>query len=124
MLISKRHFAENNGDVNDLEFCSDCGTMLRKKGNGMWCPKCRRLRPMKGATAVETTEKNTSNAIYVLDSEDDSVRKAARTCPACGNEEAYQWFSSISGEHAGVKGERTVEHYRCTKCAHTWSESH
>jgi DNA-directed RNA polymerase subunit M/transcription elongation factor TFIIS len=72
---------------------------------------------------VKGAEERKPNALYVVDTPEDAVRKVARTCPECGNDEAYQWFSSVSGEHAGVRRERTVEHHRCTKCAHLWSES-
>ncbi len=64
-----------------------------------------------------------ADSVYVLDSQESRVREVTRTCPECKNDKAYQWFSSVSGEHAGVGRERTVEHYRCTRCAHSWSES-
>lgn len=91
----------------------------------MWCPKCKKSSPMEAKTEVKMTRRSKSNAVYVVErrQETSARKKAAKTCPKCGNEEAYQWFSSIAGEHAGVKGERTVEHCKCTNCGHSWSES-
>jgi DNA-directed RNA polymerase subunit M/transcription elongation factor TFIIS len=89
----------------------------------MWCPKCKKPSPIIAGAEVKAPGRNKSNAVYVVDTQENAARKATRTCPKCGNEEAYQWFSSIAGEHAGVKGERTVEHYKCTDCGHLWSES-
>lgn len=57
--------------------------------------------------------------IVVLDRE--SLEKANRECPRCGNREAYRWVSSFSGEHAGVRKERDIEHLRCARCGHTWA---
>lgn len=106
-----------------MEFCSDCGTLLRRKGEGMWCSKCRKLTHPGAGTDVRTAEGDRADSVYVLDQQESGVREVTRTCPECRNDKAYQWFSSVSGEHAGVGRERTVEHYRCTRCAHSWSES-
>lgn len=110
--------------MRELEFCSNCGTVLKEGREGLWCPKCRKLVRAKLKVDVKTMEKDNVDSIYVVDESRNSVRRVSRTCPRCKNEEAYQWFSSISGEHAGVRRERTVEHFRCTSCAHSWSESY
>jgi len=112
-----------NRNVGVLEFCDDCGTVLRERREGIWCPKCKKLTQSKSRTRVRMAKRSRANAIHVLDSPKSSVRRVPRTCPKCKNEGVYQWFSSVSGEHAGVRRERTVEHYRCTNCAHSWSES-
>ena len=115
---------KNNGNVRELEFCSNCGTVLKETGEGLWCPKCRKLGGAKLEVDVKAVERDKMDSIYVVGESKNSVRRVSRTCPRCQNEEAYQWFSSISGELAGVRHERTVEHLRCARCAHSWSESH
>lgn len=113
-----------------MRFCGDCGSYLVKKGEEYWCPRCQRLLQLKAVTEDEAesiTEKTSrseqSDAVYFSDINEDNSVKVARSCPKCGNEEAFRWFSNISGEHAGISRERTVEHYRCTKCSHSWSSS-
>jgi len=90
------------------------------------CPKCGStiradLQIQLKNTKKEKFEKPSS--IYVFNNRKDEYVKTTQTCPECGNDEAFQWFSRVSGEHAGVGTERTVEHFRCTKCAHYWNKS-
>ena len=61
--------------------------------------------------------------IYVIDDSLKDSPKTSRQCPKCSNNQASYWLSTISGEHAGIRQERTVEHYRCTNCNHTWTET-
>jgi DNA-directed RNA polymerase subunit M/transcription elongation factor TFIIS len=68
-------------------------------------------------------QKAFSDAVYVIDGPQDNRIKVSRVCPNCGNGEALRLISSVSGEHAGVRQERTVDHFRCTKCSHSWGES-
>jgi DNA-directed RNA polymerase subunit M/transcription elongation factor TFIIS len=67
-----------------------------------------------------TTEQ--SDFIYVSKNKETDYVRIFRECPECGNKKAFQWFSGVSGEHAGVARERAVEHFRCTRCSHTWAE--
>lgn len=71
---------------------------------------------------VSVEKKETTN-IHVISKPNVEHVKVSRTCPECGNRMAYRWFSTITGEHAGIRRERTVEHFRCTKCSHQWSKS-
>lgn len=96
--------------------------MIRTK-EGFQCPKCGKVLRVKTAKQLEKRESaNQSDYVYVSEDKDDSSR-IARACPKCGNPEALYWFSGVSGEHAGVARERTVEHFKCTRCSHSWTES-
>lgn len=64
-----------------------------------------------------------SSAVFVVDKSDVDYAKVSRECPECGNDEAFHWVSTLSGEHAGIRRERTIEHFRCTRCSHSWSTS-
>ena len=46
-----------------------------------------------------------------------------RTCPDCGNREAYRSVNVSLGEHAGVNTDRSVEKFKCVKCGHNWVEN-
>jgi len=105
-----------------MRFCDECGSYLRETAEGLWCPKCKRLIFSRPRVEAKKVEKK-SPAIYVVDKSKEHYAKVSRTCPKCGNGEAFRWFSSISGEHAGIRRERTLEHFKCTKCSHSWSKS-
>ena len=68
-------------------------------------------------------KRETVDAIVVVDKVRDEGNVVSKQCPKCGNSEAYCWVSAISGEHAGVRREITLEHLKCTKCSHEWTET-
>jgi len=91
---------------------------------GFSCPKCGDLvRAKTGLIEVRKISPAESEPIYVVEDSGREASRVSRTCPRCGNDQAVDWFSSISGEHAGVRQERTVEHFRCTRCLHSWAET-
>jgi len=106
-----------------MRFCNGCGTYLREMKGGLWCPKCKKLIPRNGVVVPRGVERSDLTAIHVVDSSKADYVKVSRMCPKCGNSEAYRRFSRISGEHAGVRRERTVEHFTCTKCSHSWAKT-
>ncbi len=106
-----------------MKFCDDCGSFLRKTREGLWCPKCKKSTGSEAKVRIASDKKRDSNAIYVVDKSTEDYVKISRSCPECGNQEVFRWFSRISGEHAGIGRERTVEHFRCTNCSHQWAES-
>lgn len=87
------------------------------------CPKCGKLVPSKPEVEKKIVRRLNQDAIYVIDEPKDNYVKVSRLCPNCGNGEAFHWSSTAIGEHAGVRQERTIEHFRCTKCTHMWVES-
>ncbi len=72
---------------------------------------------------MKKSKENVAEGIYVIDQPADHRARLSQACPKCGNREAFHWVSNISGEHAGVRRERTVEHFQCTKCAYSWSKT-
>ena len=107
-----------------MEFCDKCGSYMKKTEDRFVCQKCGKVT--KAITEKQLGEKRKiehSNSIYVVDSSPDKSAKVTQVCPNCGNEEALRWFSRVSGEHAGVRTERTIEHFKCTKCSHMWSKT-
>jgi DNA-directed RNA polymerase subunit M/transcription elongation factor TFIIS len=96
--------------------------MIREK-RGFVCPKCGNLASGIGSARLERVKRiKRSEAVYVVNSQPDGNVRVSQSCPECGNGEAFHWFSGVSGEHAGVGTERTVEHFKCTRCAHSWSK--
>jgi DNA-directed RNA polymerase subunit M/transcription elongation factor TFIIS len=107
-----------------MRFCDKCGSRMREEKNDFLCPKCGNVVHAKGEARAKNVKKTEQpNSIYVVSDEPNEHAKATQVCPKCGNTEAFYWYSGISGEHAGVRREATIEHFRCTKCSHTWNMS-
>jgi len=97
---------------------------MKKTMDGFECRKCGNVVHASTGIQTENMKKiERSSSIYVVGSSEDEYVKVSQVCPKCGNEEAFRWFSGVSGEHAGIRRERTVEHFRCTKCSHSWSKT-
>jgi len=108
----------------DMKFCDKCGSYMKVTKNGFSCRKCGNVIPADpGIHAKTIKRKERSTPIHVVASSEDEYLKVSQVCPKCGNEEAFRWFSGVSGEHAGIGRERTVEHFKCTKCSHSWSKT-
>jgi DNA-directed RNA polymerase subunit M/transcription elongation factor TFIIS len=105
-----------------MKFCSKCGSYMKKTKNGFLCRKCGNIVHVRIQTK-NTDVMERPSSIYIVDSSEDKYVKVSQTCPKCGNSEAFRWFSGVSGEHAGIRRERTIEHFRCTKCLHSWSKT-
>lgn len=105
-----------------MKFCDECGSYMEKTIRGFTCPKCGNEAPYE---TNEFDKRNNSyvDPIYVVRATQDGRARVNQTCPRCGNNEAFRLFSTSSGEHAGIRQERTVEHFKCTKCSYSWSRS-
>ena len=105
-----------------MRFCERCGSYMQRTSNGLRCPKCGK-EINTGVVEVRRATSPHPDPVYVVENIDDEVAKVSQRCPRCGNAEAYRIGYSIQGEHAGVKQDRSVERFRCTKCLHTWTIS-
>jgi DNA-directed RNA polymerase subunit M/transcription elongation factor TFIIS len=103
-----------------MKFCESCGGYLKKTREGYICTKCGNASKIE---VVEVTKlAPTSKPTDVLDSSTLEYLRTAETCPRCGNNEAFHSLGFVSGEHAGVRQERAMERFTCTKCGHSWSK--
>ena len=103
-----------------MKFCELCRGYMTRTKDGYTCSKCghKTQAEMVEVTRLATSDKPTA----VLDSSRLEYMRVARACPKCGNNEAFHSLGFISGEHAGVRQERAMERFTCTKCGHSWSE--
>jgi DNA-directed RNA polymerase subunit M/transcription elongation factor TFIIS len=93
---------------------------MTKTRNGYTCSKCgnKTQTEIVEVTQMRPPDKPTD----VLDPSKLEYTKVAETCPKCRNNEAFHSLGFISGEHAGVRQERAMERFTCTKCGHSWSK--
>ena len=93
---------------------------MRGTTDGFVCTKCGHQVKTEIVDVVKI-QPNLSSAVDVLDRSKLEYRKVVQVCPRCGNEEAFHSLGLVSGEHAGVRQERSMQRYTCTKCGHSWS---
>ena len=94
---------------------------MRQVRGGFKCSKCG---AEENASAIEVKEikPNITSSVDFVSESNENFTRVAKTCPNCGNDEAFSKVSFSSGEHAGVRQERSVERLTCTKCRHSWTE--
>ncbi|BFI73880.1 transcription factor S [Nanoarchaeota archaeon] len=100
-----------------MKFCPKCGTLMKKEGDYLVCPKCGFKEKLKENNISVFNEKvNKSSEITVIEQEyrlypvDNEV-----VCPKCGQKGAYFWSIQT---RAGDEGE--TKFYRCIHCGYTW----
>ncbi|MFQ6054290.1 MAG: hypothetical protein ACE5OO_08705 [Candidatus Bathyarchaeia archaeon] len=103
-----------------MKFCDVCGSYMEMTAGGYSCPRCGN-RVEAGAVEVWRTRGSQPGGVHVVDGSIDRSLLVNRICPRCGYPKALRRISMISGEHAGVKKERTSEQYKCARCFHTWT---
>jgi DNA-directed RNA polymerase subunit M/transcription elongation factor TFIIS len=102
-------------------FCDRCGTFLKRTSKGMTCPRCGYVDEVS-VIEVKRARNPAERSVYVVKEVVDAP-VANQTCPSCGHNEAYRAVVSTQGEHAGVKQDRALERYTCTKCHHSWTRN-
>jgi len=106
-----------------MEFCDRCGSRMGRTKEGYVCPRCGAVVQAKlEVQLMKEKDRSDFGSIYVSGESTTHHLQISRECPKCGNKQAFHWFSGVSGEHAGIRRERTIEHFKCTKCAHSWTE--
>ena len=104
-----------------MKFCEKCGAYMRTTKNGLQCTKCGNTI-LADAIEVKTLGQPDVSPVAVITQSDSESAKTVETCPSCGNSEALRNVSFVSGEHAGVRQERSMERFTCTKCGHSWTK--
>jgi DNA-directed RNA polymerase subunit M/transcription elongation factor TFIIS len=104
-----------------MKFCEKCGSYMQAIKGGLQCTKCGNT-VLAENVEVKTIEQEDIVPIEVVDESKVERAKVIETCPKCGNPEALRMISFVSGDHAGVRQERSMERFTCTKCGHSWTK--
>lgn len=105
-----------------MKFCDKCGSYMEKAMGGFQCPRCGSVE-LSTSHVFNKRSNEAESKVYVVDNTMGGYLKVNHICPECGNPYAYRIIATSSGEHAGVKQDRSVQRYKCTKCLHPWTES-
>jgi predicted nucleic-acid-binding Zn-ribbon protein len=94
---------------------------MRETFNGFKCSRCGN-ELHTGIVEVKQMKPPEAAPIDVISNSEEGYRKVSKACPRCGNSEAFRSVLFSSGEHAGVRQERSLQRLTCTKCRHSWTE--
>ena len=103
-----------------MEFCDECGSMMRTEGDVWICPNGHeKARDSEQEAAMVTTEGQQESEIIDtsdVDAEDMGPTTNAR-CPDCGNDRAFWEMKQIRSAD-----ESETRFFTCTECEHKWRE--
>ena len=103
-----------------MEFCDDCGSMMKTEGDKWICGSCgfEKLRnEAKEAAMVTTQGQEHSEIVDVSEAEDNGLPTTKVNCPDCGNDRAYYYMQQIRSAD-----ESETRFFICTECEHKWRE--
>jgi DNA-directed RNA polymerase subunit M/transcription elongation factor TFIIS len=95
---------------------------MQKTTSGFACSRCG-YTIQTDIVDIENIERREERPIEVITASEAERTKVEETCPKCLNPEAFRYVSFFSGEHAGVRQERSLERFMCSKCGHTWTKA-
>ncbi|MFC7115882.1 transcription factor S [Natronoarchaeum sp. GCM10025703] len=100
-----------------MEFCDECGSMM-KADEELWiCDSCGNKQPKNpDANYVVTTDQEVSEVIETGEGESGLPTTDAR-CPNCENDRAHWYMQQIR-----AADESETRFFVCTECEHKWRE--
>jgi len=104
-----------------MEFCDDCGSMMKTEGDLWVCGSCgaERLRDDATEEAMVTTQgQEESEVVDMSEAGDEAMGPTtSERCPECGNDRAYYEMKQIR-----AADESETRFFTCTECDHKWRE--
>jgi DNA-directed RNA polymerase subunit M len=104
-----------------MEFCDECGSMMRTDGDTWVCGSCGAEKPRDRAREGQMTTRASQEKSEVVDVSDVSAEDMGPTtktrCPECGNDRAYWEMKQIRSAD-----ESETRFFTCTECGHKWRE--
>ncbi|WP_101297702.1 transcription factor S [Halegenticoccus soli] len=102
-----------------MEFCDECGSMM-KADDGAWvCAKCGFEKPRDSAKEAQmvTTQAQEKSEIIESGGGSSGLPTTDARCPECGNDTAYWYMQQIRSAD-----ESETRFFVCTECEHKWRE--
>jgi DNA-directed RNA polymerase subunit M len=98
-----------------MQFCEDCGSMMKTDGEEMVCTDCGATTEQE--TFVSTDSQNDADVVETSEDADfeGQPRSTDVTCEACGNGAAYYTLMQTASAD-----EPPTRFYKCTECGKKW----
>ncbi|WP_226040490.1 transcription factor S [Natrinema sp. DC36] len=99
-----------------MEFCDDCGSMM-KADDGLWaCDSCGFTKPKGDASEYTVTDDQEASEV-IESSGETSLPETNAICPECNNDRALWYMQQIRSAD-----ESETRFFICTECEHKWRE--
>lgn len=103
-----------------MQFCDDCGSMMRKEGEEMVCASCGATAEQDAEAAEQFVSTETQTGEELIESDPDANFEAKPTasgvsCDDCGNDEA--WYTI---KQTASADEPPTRFFKCTDCHKIW----
>jgi DNA-directed RNA polymerase subunit M len=102
-----------------MQFCDECGSMMRTEGDVMKCASCGHEAPRATGLADSFTSTESQDESDVIETEEgaefEGKPTANETCPECDNDTA--WYTI---KQTGSADEPPTRFFKCTECGHRW----
>ena len=99
-----------------MEFCDDCGSMMKAENDTWVCGSCDFTKP-KGDAAQYTITEDQEISEVIESSEETSLPETDARCPECGHDRAYWYMQQIRSAD-----ESETRFFICSSCEHKWRE--
>jgi len=104
-----------------MEFCDECGSMLKTEGDTWVCASCGFEKDRDTGSEdemVTTAGQEESEVVDVSDTDANEGRPTTSAqCPQCDNDRAYWYMQQIR-----AADESETRFLVCTECEHKWRE--
>jgi DNA-directed RNA polymerase subunit M len=104
-----------------MEFCDECGSMMKTDGDKWVCGSCgyEKLRDSASEGAMVTKQGQEASEVVDMSDVDDTEIGPTTTvqCPECGNDRARYEMKQIRSAD-----ESETRFFTCTECGHKWRE--
>jgi len=102
-----------------MEFCDECGSMMKAEDELWVCGSCGNKTPKDPeANYVVTEDQEASELIETSKGDEESALPTTGAhCPECGNDRARWYMQQIR-----AADESETRFFICTECEHKWRE--
>ena len=102
-----------------MEFCDECGSMMKGEGDFWVCTSCEHQQPKDPEASYVVTEDQDAGEIIESagPGEDSGLPTTSAHCPKCDNDRAHWYMQQIRSAD-----ESETRFFVCTECRHKWRE--
>ena len=104
-----------------MEFCDECGSMMKTEGDDWVCAACGFTKPRNADSEAQMVSTQGQVETEVVDTSDVDAEDMGPTttadCPTCDNDRAFWDMKQIRSAD-----ESETRFFTCTECGHRWRE--